>query len=83
MQHERVFVITHQAVNNLCITQSTQGCHDDSLSLTAGKDRRAMRTLQRTNFTIDWTDRLLIATINPRKTLNHTATHHIFLDFAE
>ena len=77
VQHEGIFTLTFQGIDNLLITGSTQRSGNDGLGFTTGKQRRTVGLRQGTNLNIDTTYGLVITAVDTRLTSYHTGTHSV------
>ena len=83
MQHEGIFFVAHQTIDNLCISKGAKRRHNNCLRFTASKDSRTMRTLQHPNVTIDRTHSFLVTSVDPWQPLNNSAANYVLFDFTE
>src|ERR1700722_14748335 len=75
VQHERLFLLAHQAVDDLRIPPGSQRRHDQSLSLATGKQRRTVSSREYAGADIDGAHRLGVAAVDARLTIENFAAH--------
>ena len=75
MQHERLFLLAGQAVDDLRIAPGAQRRHDQGLGLAAGEQRRTVSSREYAGADIDGAHRLGVAAVDARLTIENFAAH--------
>src|SRR6185437_8838044 len=83
MQHERLAPLALERVDDLRVAGCAERRDDQSLCLTAGEQRRAMRARQHSDLDRDWTDRLGIAAIDARLAVENALANDVALELEE
>src|SRR5678815_2798316 len=79
MEHERSGVLAFQRIDSLLIISCPKRDDGQALRFAAGKQGRAMRTRQYTDFTRDWTDISRSTAVGARSLFeNHVADFRVF-----
>ncbi len=83
VQHERLFALTFDRVDDLCVAPCTECRDDDRLRLAAGEYGRAMRSRQDSYLDVDRPDGLRVTTVDARFTGDHAAADDVLLEFGQ
>ncbi|CRM97559.1 hypothetical protein [Pseudomonas sp. 22 E 5] len=83
MQHERVFFLAFQGVQQLCVTGSTQGRDYQSLSFATGEQCRTVSFRQNADFDVQRTYGAGVATVDTWLAVNDVLANGAVFDFTE
>ena len=83
MQHERVFFLAFQGVQQLRVPGSTQSCNNQRLSFTTGEQGRTVGLWQNADFDVQRANSLGVTAIDTRLAVNDVFANGAVFDFAE
>ena len=83
MQHERVFFLAFQGVQQLCVTGGAQCCNDQSLGFATGEQRRTVGLWQNADFDVQRTYGLGVAAVDTWLAVYDVFANGAVFDFAE
>ena len=83
VQHERLFAFTGQAVDDLRVAAGAEGRHHQCLGFAAGKERRTVGSRQHARANSDRTDRLIVASVDTRKTFENSFAYQSMFKIKE
>ena len=83
MQHERFFLLAHQAVDDLRIAPGAQGGDHQRLGFAAGKQRRAVSSRQYTGADVDGAHGLGVAPVDARLAVENLFAHQPIFQIGE
>ena len=83
MQHERLFALAGQTIDDLRIAARAQRRHHQRLGLAAGEQGRAVRAGQDARANADATHRLGVAAVDARMTAENTLAYQTVFQIAE
>ena len=83
MQHERVFFLAFQGVQQLCVTGSTQSRDYQGLGFTTGEQRRTVSLRQNADFDVQRTHGAGVATVDTWLAVNDVFANGAVFDFTE
>jgi len=83
VQHERVFFLAFQGVQQLCVTGSTQGRNDQGLGFATGEQRGTVSLRQNADFNVQRTYGAGVATVDTWLAVNDVFANGAVFDFAE
>ena len=83
MQHERLFALAGQAVDDLRIAPGAERRHDQRLRLAAGEQRRAVGARQHAGTDVDAAHRLGVAPVDARMSLEDSLAHQPIFEIEE
>ena len=83
MQHELVFKLAVQGINQLCFTGAAQCGNTDCLGFTTGEDGRTVNIRYGTGFNGDWTHSAVVTTIDTWLATQDALTHDLFFQLGE
>src|SRR5690606_16499695 len=83
VQHKRVFALAFEGVDDLRIAQRTEGCRDQGLGFTAGKQGGTVNLGQYANLDADGTHGLAVATIDAGFATDDAAANNFLFELLE
>jgi len=75
VQHEGLFSLTLDCIDDLCVTTSPERRYDNRLRLTACKKRRSVCARQKANADVDRPNRCLVAPVDSRLAFDNALTN--------
>ena len=83
VQHEGVFFLAFQGVQQLCVTGSTQGRNDQGLGFATGEQRRTVSLRQNADFDVQRTHGAGVATVDTWLAVNDVFANGAVFDLTE
>ena len=83
MQHERVFFLAFQGIQQLCVTGGTQGRDDQCLGFATGEQRRTVSLRQNADFDVQRTYSAGVAAVDTWLAVYDVFANGAVFDFAE
>ena len=83
MQHEAVFYVAFERIDDRCVTQRTERRNDDRLRFTAREQRRTVGLRQNADFDRNRPDLAQVASVDPRFAVQHALADDLLLELAE
>ncbi len=83
MQHEGVFLLAFEGVQQLCVAGGTEGGNDQRLGFATGEQRRTVGLVQYTDFDVQATHGAGVTTIDTRFAVDDVLAHGAVFDLAE
>src|SRR5690606_23648556 len=83
VQHEGVFLLPFQGVEQLCVTRGTEGGNHQGLGFATGEQRRTVGLVEHADFDVQATHGARVTAINTRLAVNDVLTHGAVFDLAE
>ena len=83
MEHEALFVLLLEAVDDLLVEACAQRGGDECLRLAAREERRAVRTGQQTHLDVDGTHLVVLAAVDPLPLVEDLSAQGLVLDLVD
>jgi hypothetical protein len=83
MQHERLFALAGQAIDDLRIAARARGRHDQGLGLAAREQRGSVRARQYAGADVDRAHRLGVASVDARMAIENALAHQTIFEIEE